>query len=149
MPDFDFSKLLEHSLKIKFPNGFVGKIIKTFTILLICLTVIALFFRNIKFAIGIVGVAIVVFLIIFFSLLKFISKNPQAALLEGTEFIMHEQMEYATKNGGRIVYDKTKLSIETPIKITTDLTKIAQLPDKENLHDEAVEYNEKGDGGNE
>jgi hypothetical protein len=102
---FNLQSILHHVSKIRLPGGMVGKVCMV-------LIIVALSMVAIAWSVKIVWVSaltvILLFLLCFVMLWRIISfadKNPQAAILEGAEFLMHEQLMLGTKANPEIKAD--------------------------------------------
>ena len=96
--DLNFvEKTLQTASAIKLPSGVVGKVSFVVVVASICLSAMAAISGNA----WIIGVSIAaVFLLAFLTMWRLINladRNPQAALLEGPEFLIHQQILLGTK----------------------------------------------------
>jgi hypothetical protein len=62
-------------------------------------------------------------------LISFADRNPQAALLEGAEFLAHEQLTLGIKSKPEITLDREDRV--QPIPIDQEVVEIAGLPDQD------------------
>jgi len=69
--------------------------------------------------------------VILWRLINFANKNPQAALLEGAEFLVHEQIELAAKGIPVIPVSTITTTQEFPFKIDKNFEKAANKPEEE------------------
>ena len=90
-------KVLQTVSGVKLPGGVVGKVSLVLIVVSICVCGMAAYSEN-EWIIGggIAGTFILVFTILW-RLINFADRNPQAALLEGAEFIIHERIRMGTK----------------------------------------------------
>lgn len=94
---FNLQSMLQHVSNIRLPGGMVGKVCTVLIIVSLSMSVIA---WSVKLVWVSVLAIILLFLLCFVMLWRVISfadKNPQAAILEGAEFLMHEQLMLGTK----------------------------------------------------
>ena len=94
---FDLQSILHHVSNIRLPGGMVGKVCTVLVIVSLSMAVIA---WSVKLVWVSALAVILLFLLCFVMLWRVISfadKNPQAAILEGAEFLMHEQLMLGTK----------------------------------------------------
>jgi len=93
----DLQTMLRKAQKIKLPGGVVGKICWVVVVFCLSVTALAALTRNE----WIIGGAVVSMFVLAFSMLwrviNFADKNPQAAILEGAEFLIHEQIVLGSK----------------------------------------------------
>lgn len=95
LPGID--KLIASATRIRFPAGAFGKTCMLVAIFAIACAAIAWAARNPYIS----GLALVISAVITFYALRrafdFADKNPSAAILEGTEFVRHEEIRLAAK----------------------------------------------------
>jgi hypothetical protein len=96
--NFDISQILEGISKVKLRGGVVGKVSVVLISTSICIAIIAL--KSEKMWISVFGMSLIfVFCSVFlWRLVSFADRNPQAALLEGAEFLVHQQMQLGMKS---------------------------------------------------
>ena len=126
--NIDFSKLIKNVTKVKLGGGVFGK---TCTVIM----VIALTFGGIAFVannlwvcvLALVLISIIAFVLLW-RLINFANKNPQAVILEGAEFLVHQQIELAAKGIPNIPAPE-KLVQAIPIVITEKVKEESNTPD--------------------
>ena len=133
-----FFSSLGQFTKIKLPNGLVGKITTLLIIMVICLSTIAIKINNTWIIILIIIIIPLSCIPIVLKLISFADKNPQAALLEGGQFIMHEQIQLASKKDGIISFNPDKQVFGTDINFSEKDLKQAEKPDQ--VVDIGVQY---------
>jgi hypothetical protein len=84
--------------KIKIPGGMVGKISGVLMITAIAVAAMVVSTRNIWVALVAIVLLLAVVLVLGLKLIDFANTNPQAALMEGAEFLLHEQITLGTKS---------------------------------------------------
>lgn len=95
-------KILERVGKVKLQGGIFGKLTWAIIVVCICVTVLAYSTDNL-YIVSCAIAAILVFAFLFFNkLLRFAENNPQAAIMDGAEFVMHEQIVHAAKGEGNL-----------------------------------------------
>lgn len=138
----DIGGLLDKVSKVKLNGGFVGKTSMVIMVVSIC-------FASVGFSSGndLVKISISAMIFLFAStfvwkLISFADRHPQAALLEGSEFIIHEQMRMGSKSTPAInvlpsdrlqeasVNDEESLAIEAR-RPDDEATSAVELPRKE------------------
>ena len=97
MADFDLKKLTEIGGIFKFGRGVLGKSAVLVGILLFAVVIAAFRLSSDIAIISIIGIATIVFLIWFFSVLNFSKKHPDLALLEGAEWTGWKRFEASAK----------------------------------------------------
>ncbi len=94
---FNLGSIFKNVSKIKFPGGTVGKVSHVLIVFILSVAFLCWLAQNIWITGGSIGLLFTICLIILWRLISFASKNPQAALMEGAEFLMHEQIVYGMK----------------------------------------------------
>jgi len=128
---FDLQSILHTASKITLPGGVVGKVCKV-------LIVLAIVFAAIAWSVKVVWVsAAALFLlsaivsVMLWRLISFAQSNPQAAILEGAEFLMHEQLQLGTKANPKIQVTVKDFAEATPVTLAPEEQKNLQQPDTE------------------
>ena len=108
----DIREVLQNVSGIKLPGGVVGKVCLVLIIVALCVGGMTVYSGN-EWIIG--GGIIVIFLLVFpmlWRLINFAERNPQAALLEGAEFLAHQQITMGTKDNPSIPLEVETLTEE-------------------------------------
>lgn len=128
---FDLHKIMESASKITLPGGVVGKVCKV-------LIFVAVAFAAIAWSVKVVWVSVVALCLLFclclpilWRLLTFADRNPQAAILEGAEFLVHEQLRLGTKETPQLPSANDQYIEATPVELTPDELESAQEPDQD------------------
>lgn len=101
--DFDLAKAFRNAANIKLPGGVVGKVCTVLTVTTICIAGLGMLSRNEWImAAGIGAIGLIVFPLLW-RVINFADRNPQAALLEGAQFLVHQQMVLGTKQNPVLV----------------------------------------------
>jgi hypothetical protein len=100
--------------KIKIPGGMVGKICGVLMITAISAAAMVVATRNIWVALIAIVLLFAVVLILGLKLIDFAKTNPQAALMEGAEFLLHEQITLGTKSRPIILDNADNLTEPPP-----------------------------------
>ncbi|MFA6151245.1 MAG: hypothetical protein WC716_07995 [Chitinophagaceae bacterium] len=129
--DTDFSKLIQNVSKVKLQGGIFAKASIVLIIVSICIASIAALAGNIWVSCGAIGVIFILTFVILWRLINFANNNPQAAILEGAEFLVHEQIKLAAKGVGSFPSLTSNLTEETPIIIDEAIQNKANQPDLE------------------
>ena len=90
-------KSLQKAQRIKLPGGVVGKICWVLVVFCISVTTLAAFTKSDWIIAGAVASMFLLAFPLLWRLINFADKNPQAAILEGAEFLMHQQLVLGTK----------------------------------------------------
>jgi hypothetical protein len=95
LPDLD--KILERVSRVKLTGGLVGRVCTVALVYSVVIGVLGALSRNE----WVMGGAVVAILVIVFPMLwrviNFAEKNPQVAILDGAQFLKHEQLVLASK----------------------------------------------------
>ena len=126
---FDLQSILHTASKITLPGGVVGKACKV-------LIFISLAFAAIAWSVKVVWVSVAALVMLFllcfvilWRLVSFADRNPQAAILEGAEFLMHEQLRLGTKANPELSAAAQDFVQETPVTLTPEEQETIQQPD--------------------
>jgi len=95
---FNIEGILNNVSKVRLKGGVVGKVS-------VVLIIVAISMAAISWSVSISWISVLALILIFvlcfvmiWRLISFADRNPQAALLEGAEFLVHEQLLLGSKN---------------------------------------------------
>ncbi len=138
--NLDISKLIKNVTKVKLGGGIFGKTCTVIMVIAVTFGGIAWIANNLWVCIlAIVLIAIIAFVLLW-RLISFADKNPQALILEGAEFLVHQQIELAAK-GIPSIPKNSNIIPATPINITELLKEQSNQPDKNSSSNEKEEKN--------
>jgi hypothetical protein len=145
---FDLQSIIRNVSKIRLPGGMVGKVC---TVLIVVAVAIAAIAWSVKVVWVSVLALVLLFLLCFVMLWRVISfadRNPQAAILEGAEFLMHEQMMLGTKLNPQIRDVLEKYMEARPVVLPPGEDKQVVQPDQPapQIGDIATPENEGNNG---
>jgi hypothetical protein len=113
--------------KIKLHGGVVGRVCTVLIVVAVAVAAMAWSIHNVWVtSISIFFIFILTFVMLW-RVINFAEKNPQAALLEGAEFIRFEEIRLGTKLQPELPASETPPSLAHPADIAIDLT---PLPDE-------------------
>lgn len=95
---FNFDKAFDGLAKVTLKGGVVGKVTFAVVAVSFALLGVAVVASNMWVSIG---AGVLIFALSFpmlWRLISFADRNPQAAILEGAEFILHQQIIHSSKN---------------------------------------------------
>ena len=118
--DFDFEKALQHVSSVKLPGGVVGKVSMVLIVASVCLGGLAAVTRNEWVAGGAIAAIFLLAFPMLWRLISFADRNPQAALLEGAEFLLHQQILLGSKGHPSIPLEGEVLTEERPAELPPD-----------------------------
>jgi CHASE2 domain-containing sensor protein len=114
---FGLEGILRNVSKIKLKGGVVGKVS-------VVLIVVSLAMAAIAWSVRVPWISVVALVLLFvlsfvmlWRLVSFADKNPQAALLEGAEFLVHEQITLGTKAQPKLQTDMNQQEQAAPLEI--------------------------------
>lgn len=125
----DIGGLLEKVSKVKLNGGFVGKTCMVIMVVSVCFASIGYSSNSDLLKASIAGLIFLFGTIFLWKLISFADRHPQAALLEGSEFIIHEQMRMGSKNSPIIEISPTDRSQSAPIIDEEAIALDARKPD--------------------
>ena len=129
--DIDFGKLVKNISEIKLKGGLFQKACTVIIIVCISILTIALVSKNLYVEIGAIVLIFLFAFILVMRLINFANKNPQAALLEGAQFLVHEQIQLAAKGIGEIPQIQENIVEGNPVIINDETIENAEQPDEQ------------------
>jgi hypothetical protein len=126
--NLDFSKLIKNVTKVKLGGGIFGKTCTVIMIIAVTFLGIAWIAHNLWVCVLAISLVSLIAFILLWRLINFANKNPQAVILEGAEFLVHQQIELASKGIPNI---PTPLNIiqATPISVSEGTRQQINMPD--------------------
>ena len=94
---FNIDNAVDGLAKVTLRGGVVGKI--TFAVVAVSLAIALIAWKvdNVWVSVGAGSMIFVLAFTVFWRLISFADRNPQAAILEGAEFVLHQQIVHAAK----------------------------------------------------
>lgn len=127
--NLDFGKLIKSVSKVKLGGGIFGKTCTVIMVITITFGFISWITGNLWVCVGAMVLIFIMAFVLLWRLINYANKNPQAVILEGAEFLVHQQIELASKGVPSIpIKDVTT---ETPLKITEEIKALADKPDSQ------------------
>lgn len=117
---FNIDQIFKNVSRVKLRGGIVGKISYVLIFVAVSMAVIACSVK--LFIISLLALCMI-FILTFtmvWRLINFAHANPQAALMEGAELLVHEQMIIASKNQQETIIDQSDLSEKEPLVLTEE-----------------------------
>jgi hypothetical protein len=90
---FDIPGILQNVSKISLRGGVVGKVSITVMVVALAMAAIAWPVRNVWLSLAALVFVFLLAFVLLWRLIDFAGKNPEAALLEGSELVLMKQME--------------------------------------------------------
>ena len=127
----DFQTMLHSASKITLPGGVVGKVCKVIIVLAIAFAGIAWSVKVVWVSVAALALLFILSFVILWRLVTFADRNPQAAILEGAEFLMHEQLRLGTKSNPQLAVTVRDFTEGSPVTLTPEEQLTVSLPDTE------------------
>lgn len=128
--NIDIGKFVKNVSQIRLKGGIFAKASIVIIVVSICLFGIAALTGNIWVSCGAIGLIFILAFVILWRLINFANKNPQAAILEGAEFLVHEQIQLAAKGVSELPQSVVNLIEETPTPTDPKMEQEANKPDQ-------------------
>lgn len=135
---FDFDRALEGLIKVTLRGGLVGKVTFSVVVVSLAMATIAWSVKNLWLSLGALAAVFLLAFVMLWRLINFADRNPQAALLEGAEFLMHEQIVHATKSNPTLSAEATVQVQPEAIEGQLANPEIADIPDEEVIEAENI-----------
>jgi hypothetical protein len=103
--DNSFSALRVVASQIRLGSGLLGKSAVVIGLLICCVGVAIVRLRSDEAIVGTVLIGAVIFFAWFIHIIRFADKHPDTALLEGAQWVKHQQDQLAAKGRAQIVDD--------------------------------------------
>lgn len=95
---FNLDRAINGISKVTLRGGVVGKVTFAVVLVSLALMLIAWSMHNIWLSASVVGLIFILTFTMLWRVINFADRHPQAALLEGAEFLVHEQIVHASKS---------------------------------------------------
>ena len=128
---FDLQSILNTASKITLPGGVVGKVCKVLIFITLAFAAIAWSVKVVWVSVAALGMLFLLCFVILWRLVSFADRNPQAAILEGAEFLMHEQLRLGTKANPELPATAGDFIEATAVTLSPEERKTIQDPDPE------------------
>jgi predicted outer membrane repeat protein len=138
--NLDFSKLINNVAKVKLGGGIFGKTCTVIIVIAVTFGGIAWIANNLWVCILALFLIAIIAFVLLWRLIDFADKNPQAVILEGAEFLVHQQIELAAK-GIPNLPKPVNIIPASPINITQFLKEQSNQPDIQISTNEKEEKN--------
>ena len=127
----DINKLIRNVSQVKLQGGLFAKASIVIIVVSICLFGIAAIASNLWVSIGAIVLIFLLAFIIMWRLINFANRNPQAAILEGAQLLVHEQMQLAAKGIKEIPDTLNNLTEDTNVTIDDKSKELANKSDEQ------------------
>ena len=95
--DLNILTALSNVSKIRLPGGMVGKVSTVLIVACVAMATMAWSVHVVWVSVVAIALLFVLCFVMLWRVISFADKNPQAAILEGAEFLLHEQLMLGTK----------------------------------------------------
>lgn len=107
---FDIDTVMKSVSKIRLKGGVVGKVCTVLVVLCIVVAFMAWVAKNPWIVGGAILLLIIICFVMLWRVIQFANKNPAAALMEGAEFLLHQQLILGSKHTPAIPVDPRDFS---------------------------------------
>lgn len=128
---FNFDQAIDGLSKVTLRGGVVGKVTFAVVLVSVALGAIAWSVSNIWLSATALIMVFTLAFVMLWRLINFADRNPQAALLEGAEFLVHQQIVHATKALPSLPLPQLEPVQPEPIEGPSADSKLAQMPDQD------------------
>ncbi len=128
---FNIDSAINGLSKVTLRGGVVGKV--TFAVVFACLALVAIAWSvsNIWISAAALCMVFILAFVMLWRLITFADNHPQAALLEGAEFLVHEQIVHASKSLPLLPPQQVEQVQPEAIEGPAADPQLAQQPDEE------------------
>jgi hypothetical protein len=126
--NLDFSKLIKNVTKVKLGGGIFGKTCTVLIVIAVTFMGISLIAKNLWVCVLAISLVSLMAFILLWRLINFANKNPQAVILEGAEFLVHQQIELAAK-GIPSLPTPININQAIPVSVTEETREQINMPD--------------------
>ena len=128
---FNFDRAIAGLSKVTLRGGVVGKVTIAVVFTSIAMTTIAWSVANVWLSGAALLMVFSLTFVMLWRLINFADRHPQAALLEGAEFLVHEQIVHASKSVPRIPLHEIQPVEEEVVEGPSANPELAEIPDQE------------------
>jgi len=128
--NIDIGELVNNVSKVTLKGGIFAKTCTVLIIVSISMFGISFFAKNIWISGIAIGLIFILTFIVLWRLINFANNNPQAAILEGAQFLVHEQIQLAAKGIPSLPNSVQFLIEDKPVEIKETLDIESNKPDE-------------------
>jgi hypothetical protein len=136
----DINQLIKNVSEVKLKGGIFATASWVVIVVSICLFAVAALAGNVWISCATIGLIFILAFVILWKLISFANKNPQAAILEGAQFLVHEQIQLAAKGVPTIVPNVNSYVEAEPV------LKDAKLEETANTPEDIITENDENNG---
>ena len=116
--NLDFGKLIKNVSSVKLGKGIFGKTATVLIVLIVTFGFISWAAHNVWVCIGALILIAFIVTLILLKLIRLAEKTPQTVILEGAEFILHQQIEIAAKGMPTLLITHQQFIIGSPLNLS-------------------------------
>lgn len=128
---FNFDRAIDGLSKVTLRGGVVGKVTFAVSLVSVSMAAIAWTVNNVWLSSVALLMVFVLAFVMLWRLISFADRHPQAALLEGAEFLVHQQIVHAAKTMPVLPLQETQPIQPNAIEGEAADPNLAQRPDVE------------------
>jgi hypothetical protein len=136
---FNLDRAIDGLTKVTLRGGVVGKVTFAVVAVSMAFAAIAWSIHSLWVSAAALGMTFVLAFVMLWRLINFADRNPQAALLEGAEFLVHQQIVHATKTIPVMPVPALEQTQPYPVEGASADPQLAQIPDREEPQSEGGE----------
>ncbi len=127
----DIHSILDSASKITLSGGVVGKVCKVLIFVALAFAIIAWSVKVVWVSAIALGMLFLLCFPILWRIVSFADRNPQAAILDGAEFITMEQLRLGTKANPQLPSGEGDVIEATPVTLSPEERYTLQQPDSD------------------
>lgn len=126
---FDLGIVIKNLSKVKLKGGVVGKATLAIMVVSLCFAIISWSVHSMLISGIALGLTFIFAFILLWRLISFADRHPQAALLEGAEFLAHAQLQLGSKANPVITVEQSDRTQPEPVEGASANPELAAQPD--------------------
>ena len=127
---FNLDSMAQSVSKLTLKGGLAGKICHVLIYVALAMAVIAWSVQMVAIAIIALTMIFCLTFVMLWRLINLADKNPQSALMEGAEFLLHEQMMVGTKNHPQILVTDGEIVESAPLQLSPEEKRALDKPEE-------------------
>jgi hypothetical protein len=128
---FNFDSAIDGLTKVTLKGGVVGKVTFAVVLISVAIAAIAWSIQNLWISAAALVMIFTLAFTMLWRLINFADRNPQAALLEGAEFLIHAQLVHSTKGHPTLPINQIEQVQPEAIEGPSADERLARLPDQD------------------
>ena len=126
---YDLNSIAHTISGLKLKGGLSGKICHVLIFVALAMAAIAWSVQVIWVAVLSLSMIFVLTMVMLWRLINLADKNPQSALMEGAEFLVHEQLQFGTKQQPQMHITKNDMAEAGPLQLSSVDLKTLNQPE--------------------